>query len=130
MLWIVIIVLVLALAVARACALSTKRKGNVVKKIYSNYFRNCRKMNIPHLMMWFSKPLMEQRKSAMAYRQTRHASEDLRLAIDEDKGHTPVNLYYCKRFYSLYNQLFEKVPQVGEIFKPLHAITENRMLPR
>ena len=75
MLWIVIIVLVLALAFARACALSTKRKGNVVKKIYSNYFRNCRKMNIPHLMMWFSKPLMEQRKSAMVYRQTRHANQ-------------------------------------------------------
>ena len=79
-------------------------------------------------------------------------SEDLRLAIDEAKGLTPGNLYYCKRFYSLYNQLFEKVPQVGEIFhhslknenqrselqivpqvgeifKPLHAITEHRMLP-
>ena len=79
-------------------------------------------------------------------------SEDLRLAIDEAKGLTPGNLYYCKRFYSLYNQLFEIfpqvgeifhyslinesqrselqiVPQVGEIFKPLHAITENRMLP-
>ena len=80
-------------------------------------------------------------------------SEDLRLAIDEAKGLISGNLYYCKRFYSLYNQLFEKVPQVGEIFhyslrnetqrselqivpqvgeifKPLHAITENRMLPR
>ncbi len=79
-------------------------------------------------------------------------SEDLRLAIDEAKGLTPGNLYYCKRFYSLYNQLFEKVPQlgeifhhnldakpqsgelqifpqVGEIFKPLHVITENQMLP-
>ena len=79
-------------------------------------------------------------------------SEDLRLAIDEAKGLTPGNLYYCKRFYSLYNQLFvivpqfgeifhyslknesqrselQIVPQVGEIFKPLHAITENRMLP-
>ena len=43
--------------------------------------------------------------------------------FDEAKGLTPGNLYYCKRFYSLYNQLFEKVPQVGEIFKPLHAIT-------
>ena len=56
-------------------------------------------------------------------------SEDLRLAIDEAKGLTPGNLYYCKRFYSLYNQLFEKVPQDGEIFKPVQAITENRMLP-
>ena len=79
-------------------------------------------------------------------------SEDLRLAIDEAKGLTPGNLYYCKRFYSLYNQLFEKVPQVGEIFlgkkeisivsadnqivpqageifKPLHSITEKGLLP-
>ena len=78
-------------------------------------------------------------------------SEDLRLAIDEAKGLTPGNLYYCKRFYSIYNQLFEIflqvgeifhyslknesqrselqiVPQVGEIFKPVQAITENRML--
>lgn len=79
-------------------------------------------------------------------------SEDLRLAIDEAKGLTPGNLYYCKRFYLLYSQLFEKVPQVGEIihhrlgtepqdgelqivpqvgemFKPLHTITENGLLP-
>ena len=41
-------------------------------------------------------------------------SEDLRLAIDEAKGLTPGNLYYCKRFYLLYSQLFEKVPQVEE----------------
>lgn len=43
-------------------------------------------------------------------------SEDLRLAIDEAKGLTPINLYYCKRFYLLYSQLFEKVPQLVEIF--------------
>ena len=41
-------------------------------------------------------------------------SEDLRLAIDEAKGLTPGNLYYCKRLYLLYSQLFEKVPQVKE----------------
>ena len=75
-------------------------------------------------------------------------SEDLRLAIDDAKGLTPGNLYYCKRFYLLYSQSFEKVPQVGEIilhglenvspkgelqivpqigeiFKPLHTITEK-----
>ena len=79
-------------------------------------------------------------------------SEDLRLAIDEAKGLTPGNLYYCKRFYLLYSQVLEKVPQVGEIFhqsleveaqnnnlqivprvgeiiQPLHTIAENRMLP-
>ena len=43
-------------------------------------------------------------------------SEDLRLVIDEAKGLTPINLYYCKRFYLLYSQLFEKVPQLVEIF--------------
>lgn len=42
-------------------------------------------------------------------------SQDLRLTIDEAKGLTPGNLYYCKRFYLLYSQLFENVPQVGEI---------------
>ena len=42
-------------------------------------------------------------------------SEDLRLATEEAKGLTPVNLYYCKRFYALYNQRFEKVPQCGNI---------------
>lgn len=43
-------------------------------------------------------------------------SEDLRLVIEEAKGLTPINLYYCKRFYLLYSQLFEKVPQLVEIF--------------
>lgn len=79
-------------------------------------------------------------------------SEDLRLAIDEAKGLTPGNLYYCKRFYLLYSQLFENVPQlveifhptlefgvqkgelqivpqVGEIIKPLHTIAEKNLLP-
>lgn len=79
-------------------------------------------------------------------------SEDLRISINEAKGLTPSNLYYCKRFYILYNQLFEKVPQVGEIihhrlgsephngdaqiipqlveiFKPLHTIAEKDLLP-
>lgn len=70
-------------------------------------------------------------------------SRDLRALIPDAKGLTPVNLYYCKRFYSLYIQIFKKVPQlveksqrieesdsessilqkipqVEEIFKPLH----------
>lgn len=78
-------------------------------------------------------------------------SEDLRLAIDEAKGLTPGNLYYCKRFYLLYNQSLEIFPQVGEIisqglnpesqtydmqifpqageiFKPLHYISEKGLL--
>lgn len=79
-------------------------------------------------------------------------SEDLRLAIDDAKGLTPGNLYYRKRFYVLYNQLYDKkcqvedsfyhtldvktqsgeshiFPQLGEKFRPLHTIAENRMLP-
>lgn len=73
-------------------------------------------------------------------------SKDLQNVIPEAKGLTPGGLYYCKRFYLLYNQVFEKVPQVeekslpkanssssvqliqkvpqlGEIFKPLHSAT-------
>ena len=53
-------------------------------------------------------------------------SEDLRLAIDEAKGLTPGNLYYCKQFYLLYSQLFEKVPQVVEIF---HDRQETGIIP-
>lgn len=52
-------------------------------------------------------------------------SRDLRNLIPEATGLTPVNLYYCKRFYLLYNQIFEKVPQVVEKFKPLHNIYDN-----
>lgn len=75
-------------------------------------------------------------------------SRDLRNLIPEATGLTPVNLYYCKRLYLLYNQIFEKVPQlvekslqvvencpqntsgkkvpqVVEKFKPLHNIYDN-----
>ena len=61
-------------------------------------------------------------------------SEDLRLAIDEAKGLTPVNLYYCKRFYTLYNKLLEKVPQAVEIFSDRQEkgviSTENQIVPQ
>lgn len=73
-------------------------------------------------------------------------SKDLQNVIPEAKGLTPVNLYYCKRFYLLYNHLFkkvpqvvekslvegnsatkiteaEKIPQVVELFKLLHSVT-------
>lgn len=40
-------------------------------------------------------------------------SKDLQNIILEAKGLTSGGLYYCKRFYLLYNQLFEKVPQLG-----------------
>lgn len=41
-------------------------------------------------------------------------SRDLRALLPDATGLTPVNLYYCKRFYLLYKQMFEKVPQVVE----------------
>ena len=79
-------------------------------------------------------------------------SRDLRALLPEATGLTPVNLYYCKRFYLLYTQIFGKVPQTEEkslpssksdtetgylqklpqfeeIIKPLHAIVANSSLP-
>ena len=41
-------------------------------------------------------------------------SQDLRMKIPEVKGLTPGGLYYCKRFYLLYNKVFEIFPQLGE----------------
>lgn len=45
-------------------------------------------------------------------------------------GLTPGSLYYCKRFYKLYSQIFKKFPQAGEISKPLHSVsTETQTMP-
>jgi len=52
-------------------------------------------------------------------------SNDLRAIIPDASGLSPVGLYYCKRFYSLYNQAFEIFPQLVEEFSPLHVISEN-----
>ena len=79
-------------------------------------------------------------------------SRDLRALLPGATGLTPVNLYYCKRFYLLYTQIFGKVPQTEEkslpssksdtetdhlqklpqfeeIIKPLHALVTNSSLP-
>ena len=65
-------------------------------------------------------------------------SQDLRMKIPEVKGLTPGGLYYCKRFYLLYNKVFEifpqlvekSVPQLGEILTPLHSVlTETNIQP-
>jgi hypothetical protein len=40
-------------------------------------------------------------------------SKDLQNAIPNSSGLTVRNIYYCKKFYCLYNQQFEIVPQVG-----------------
>ena len=62
-------------------------------------------------------------------------SQDLRRNIPEVKGLTPGGLYYCKRFYLLYNKVFEifpqleekSVPQLEEMLTPLHsAPTKSR----
>ena len=52
-------------------------------------------------------------------------SRDLRTLLPDASGLTPINLYYCKRFYLLYTQIFRIFPQVVEKFKPLHAIAIN-----
>ena len=49
-------------------------------------------------------------------------SRDLRNLLPDASGLTPINLYYCKRFYLLYNQIFRIFPQLVEKFKPLHSI--------
>lgn len=56
-------------------------------------------------------------------------SRDLREILPDTKGFTPGTLYYCKRFYLLYSQIFEKLPQLGEIFKPQHSIIEESTMP-
>lgn len=52
-------------------------------------------------------------------------SRDLRTLLPDASGLTPINLYYCKRFYLLYTQIFRIFPQVVEKFNPLHAIAIN-----
>ena len=60
-------------------------------------------------------------------------SQDLRMKIPEVKGLTQGGLYYCKRFYLLYNKVFEifpqlgekSVPQLGEILTPLHSVSTD-----
>lgn len=49
-------------------------------------------------------------------------SRDLRNLLPDASGLTPINLYYCKRFYLLYNHIFKIFPQLVEKFKPLHSI--------
>ena len=65
-------------------------------------------------------------------------SMDLRRIIPEVKGLTPGGLYCSKRFYLLYNKVFEiipqleekSVPQVGEMLMLLHSVsTETKTLP-
>ena len=57
-------------------------------------------------------------------------SKDLRVALPGVAGLTPGSLYYCKRFYKLYSQIFKKFPQAGEISKPLHSVpTETQTMP-
>lgn len=60
-------------------------------------------------------------------------SQDLHRILPEVKGLTPGGLYYCKRFYLLYNEVFKifpqlvekSVPQLGEIMTPLHSVSTN-----
>mgnify|MGYP003571289308 FL=1 len=65
-------------------------------------------------------------------------SMDLRRKLPEVRGLTPGGLYYCKRFYLLYNKVVEifpqleekSVPQLGEMLTQLHSITiKSQNLP-
>jgi len=78
-------------------------------------------------------------------------SNDLRNLLPDSAGLSPGGLYYCKRFYLLYSRVFEKFPQVGEIssgedltckkevlqkvpqvgekFKPLHTVSTACLFP-
>lgn len=58
-------------------------------------------------------------------------SADLQNVIPDAKGLTPGGLYYCKRFYRLYNQLFKTVPQLGEISAtPITEDTTTQIVPQ
>lgn len=52
-------------------------------------------------------------------------SRDLRNLLPDASGLTPINLYYCKRFYQLYTQTFKKFPQLVEKFRPIHILSIN-----
>ena len=47
----------------------------------------------------------------------RNLSRDLQNEIPDSCGLTIRNIYYCKKFYSTYNQLFTNVPQVVAQFR-------------
>lgn len=58
-------------------------------------------------------------------------SADLQNVIPDAKGLTPGGLYYCKRFYRLYSQLFKTVPQLGEISAtPISDDTTTQIVPQ
>ena len=54
-------------------------------------------------------------------------SKDLQNAIPNSSGLTVRNIYYCKKFYCLYIQLFKIVPQVGA---QLEGQNESTILPQ
>jgi hypothetical protein len=54
-------------------------------------------------------------------------SKDLQNAIPNSSGLTVRNIYYCKKFYCLYSQQLEIVPQVGA---QLEGQSELTILPQ
>jgi len=54
-------------------------------------------------------------------------SKDLQNAIPNSTGLTVRNIYYCKKFYRLYNQQFKIVPQVGA---QLGGQSESTIVPQ
>ncbi len=49
-------------------------------------------------------------------------SQDLINNLPGVSGLTPIDLYYCRRFYLLYSQIFTKVSQVEKLLAPLHQL--------
>ncbi|MCQ2096260.1 MAG: DUF1016 N-terminal domain-containing protein [Bacteroidaceae bacterium] len=45
----------------------------------------------------------------------KNLSKDIKRTLPDLTGLTPGGLYYCKRFYLLYNQMLKIVSQLGEI---------------
>lgn len=52
-------------------------------------------------------------------------SKDLRVALPGVAGLTPGSLYYCKRFYKLYSQIFKKFPQAGKFLSLAFSTNRN-----
>ncbi len=57
----------------------------------------------------------------------RMLSQDLKQELPEATGLTQRNLYYCKKFYLLYNQANANLPQVGAELKPT---TPGQIVPQ
>jgi hypothetical protein len=54
-------------------------------------------------------------------------SQDLKQELPEATGLTQRNLYYCKKFYLLYNQANANLPQVGAEIQAIQRKNRHEM---